>query len=826
MQSPMQWNTLLAQTGWVRALSLDLLGDAQRADDVTQETLLSALKQPGTNVWSEGRLRAWLGQVVRNAVRTKYRSDSRRRQREERSAAHEAQPSVADAVERVELQRRTATAVMALGSPEREIVTLRYFEDLPVVEIAQRLGLSPGAVHSRLSRARASLRDRLERDYSSEQRHWSAVALAWVGRPDLDPAALTLLGVGGIGMKFFVVASGLALIALTALLAFDAEAPLEPVGTLAQNDVSAELATPAGVPVAPVERGAKVELREVAAPRPDASVEPEPVVPPAEVGSVRVVVLDARGQPVPGVSVTRSAVLPTHAWFHQERRLTNDAGQIDFKAAPGKHEFELRRVGALTRSVEVGASESHELEFVLEDGDVVRGRVIDYAGRPVAAAAIWLGDGLGPPDDGNVVTHTDERGEFRIPHIHRLQAVAARAPGYAPSFARMPLFFEKGGDEIEVELVLPGVGGRIDGVVVDPQGAPVAGALVLVGNALLGNVTQLEDKPAYDAPRIQLRTDARGRFVAQGLPRGSVKVAARSLGTDLVQLEVEVEPNATTQARIVLGAPGRVVGTLRRADGRVVAGARVHLEHPLRLMARASATTRAEGEFELGGVPTGRVTLIAELPSEGLAVRGEVEVFAGEESSWEPRFPGAYRVTGRVVDERGQALAGWLVRREAATDGEQESEMSRGSVETDAQGEFTLDGCEDVAQTITVCPPGQWFAEAVVEHTVPRPGGEALTLTVANDDVPNGQLEGRVCDAAGVPLVGCSVRLQAPVPDFVLVRGTTDEDGVFRIANLAARRYQLELEAEGFVPRELDAVDLPEADASVDLGQLVLSRAE
>ncbi|MEX2210662.1 MAG: RNA polymerase sigma factor [Gaiellaceae bacterium] len=51
-----------------------------------------------------------------------------------------------------------ADAVAALGAGKREIVVLHYWLDLPLEEIAGVLGLPPGTVASRLSRALAELR--------------------------------------------------------------------------------------------------------------------------------------------------------------------------------------------------------------------------------------------------------------------------------------------------------------------------------------------------------------------------------------------------------------------------------------------------------------------------------------------------------------------------------------------------------------------------------------------------------------------------------------------------------------------------------------------
>ena len=55
-------------------------------------------------------------------------------------------------------------AVEALGQPYRTVVTLFYYEDLPVAEIARITGATPGAVKKQLSRGREMLRDSLQKE--------------------------------------------------------------------------------------------------------------------------------------------------------------------------------------------------------------------------------------------------------------------------------------------------------------------------------------------------------------------------------------------------------------------------------------------------------------------------------------------------------------------------------------------------------------------------------------------------------------------------------------------------------------------------------------
>lgn len=63
--------------------------------------------------------------------------------------------------EAAEVHEEVRRAVGRLPRRFREPIVLRYFEEMPIAEIAEVLRISPGNVEVRLSRARARLRETL-----------------------------------------------------------------------------------------------------------------------------------------------------------------------------------------------------------------------------------------------------------------------------------------------------------------------------------------------------------------------------------------------------------------------------------------------------------------------------------------------------------------------------------------------------------------------------------------------------------------------------------------------------------------------------------------
>lgn len=130
-------------------------GDSATAEDLTSETFLAAVR----NV-EEGRPAPLDVPWVIAVARHKLADHWRRRAREERVRdALEQDPEPDDDPWDVRLDRMRANDVLAaLGPHHRLALTLRYVDALPVAEVAELLGRTPGATEALLVRARAAYR--------------------------------------------------------------------------------------------------------------------------------------------------------------------------------------------------------------------------------------------------------------------------------------------------------------------------------------------------------------------------------------------------------------------------------------------------------------------------------------------------------------------------------------------------------------------------------------------------------------------------------------------------------------------------------------------
>jgi RNA polymerase sigma-70 factor (ECF subfamily) len=165
----------------VRVHGARLLGVARRllrneedARDAVQDAFLAAFRSIG-GFEGQARVSTWLHRIVVNACLMKLRT---RRRKPERSIeellpgfledGHAVRPAVEwrkpadDPVERRQLRELLLAKIDELPEGYRNVLILRDIEELDTDETAEAMGLSAGAVKTRLHRARQALRELLE----------------------------------------------------------------------------------------------------------------------------------------------------------------------------------------------------------------------------------------------------------------------------------------------------------------------------------------------------------------------------------------------------------------------------------------------------------------------------------------------------------------------------------------------------------------------------------------------------------------------------------------------------------------------------------------
>ena len=506
--SPRPVHELLAQAGWVRGLARRLTRDAQAADDLVQEAWTEALTHPPP---AERPAGPWLVRVLTNLARKDSRGGARRARREREAARPLDEPAADELLGQMEEQRRLAQLVVELPEPYRRLVLRRYYRGDSAAAIARAEGLSAGTVRSQLARARSLLRQRLtDRCGGDAERARGALFAASAGPSGLVAGALAA-ATPWIVMKTTTAVLLLGGAATVALVAYGpwraSDTPVEAARPPAEEESEVALTPPHDPEVEPVPEEAPREALEAP---PDAAALPSPedeaATLPPEVARVTVLAVDPAGLPLAG------------AWLQvvTAAGLARDFEPSEPSAADGRVSLDLPKGAYFTYSFDE-LSNAHlalhaagrasaffvarversgtrdQGRVVLEPGGAASGQVLDAAGRPVAGALVVGAGTQVDPDpvaarllglDLEIARPCILSGDDGTFELAGLGLGAGRLWAHADGFewSHTEVQIQRGGRTSGLLLTLEPLSdaARIRGRVVDPTGAPLAGATVVM----------------------------------------------------------------------------------------------------------------------------------------------------------------------------------------------------------------------------------------------------------------------------------------------------------------------------------------------------------
>jgi RNA polymerase sigma-70 factor (ECF subfamily) len=667
---------LLAHEGFLRALALSLMGNASAADDVVQGTWVRALERPPA---PDVPLQGWLARVARNVARLTWRSEGRRRRREQASARPEAQGAGLDVLDveavraRERARRAVVEAVLRLDEPHRAVVLLRFYEGLPPRRVAERLGLPVETVRTRTRRAVERLRADLDRRQGRAA--WCALLAPFAHGREVGKAAPLATGLGG-AMAMSIPARW-SLVALLALLLGGGGAllltrPWEAGGGGGTSSLVAEAPegeTRAGLPAGgPTLSGT-----------PTSHPKPEPRTLDLDLhrherakAPLQGIVRSGRNhRPVAGAVVRAMmergvgppGLGPSAQALEEEAATTDGEGRFTFPALPlGAYRLRASHAteGEAREVALVGPAAPRPLLYLMPQETppgLLRLRVVDEAGTPQAGAKVRVFVRSGGYE---LQTQTDAQGELELDgedetSISSWGWVTAEGPAgvgrvaastaWTPGVGSMAYPFVR-------EIVLRPAA-SLEGTLVAPAGTDLRGARVATAF-----VTAQFGEPASIAPDFA-RVDSDGSFRfarlgvglhrlwVEGLRGQRVALQLERVGVPLPQVgselqfhlslpTVELTHGTTQRVRLAVVPACTLRGLVVDGEGRPVEGARVVVDLP-------QGPPGGMARVRVHGVSLWRLDQL-QTPPSGTAFTRMLESDAEGRYELTDLVPGSYRV--------------------------------------------------------------------------------------------------------------------------------------------------------------------------------------
>lgn len=805
---------LLLDQYWVRAyrVALQLTGDPGAAEDVAQETFVAVLK--GVRSLREGAaFRAWFFKVLENTARKHHRSRYRRAAHEGKSALAPTAPTDPQVVAQHQEEAELIRAHLGALSPKlRCALALRYLEGLSLAEVAEALELPRKTVSSRIRLGLESLKASLQPSLSlsmlalPERITWAMTGpapeapavvelLTALNAPSPAPApeplrpgeligrasrrgsrglvaavgavALTALGAGGL---LLFADPPLADEAATAVKSLEA-AELTSLRSgaaafLAQAAPPREAKRPAGGE-APSPDGAKDEGQERAktAEPPGESAEAEAPgggdAAPAR--GLRVRVEDELGLAIPGAALTLAPA---------------SEGAVGFGAAQTDEEG----VATLTGPIKPG-------RFQITCDKAGFGALSASGSRQASPA------GVPPKLDPSTIRALPEKAllSTSLPRV-----LAERTRG-----SRLEVELDAGDlvAGIKIKLLEPEL--AVTGQVVDPQGRPLARAMVQ-----WFTLSAPGGEPLSTPARTI--TDADGRFRLESdwleLQLGDLEIIANHAdwahGARVIKL---TGTRRSVDATVALARPCEIRGRLLTTSGsftaaqvQAVPGGAKRAPTPRQGAMdafsgkRVTAEVGPDGSFRLTRLRPGKVDLIGLAPDYQMAVKREVEVRPGS-----PATVDLYLDKGLVIEGDFFAASGLPVKASGlisyARIGKGPSRALR-SARFDSAAGFRLEGLEPGDYRLRIT--GRSFAELQLPRVAA--GTRELRLTL----VRKAALRLRLKSSAGRRLdrVMCTGLVNG---SGIGIERSVRPDGTLLLPGLNPKATHLRLEARGHQPATL-----------------------
>ncbi|MCY6959870.1 RNA polymerase sigma factor [Clostridium brassicae] len=147
------------------------IGTYHTALDLTQESFIKVMKNLRSFKSYKGNFQPWLLRIALNVCKDYWKSAYVKHSAVDDSCLEQAyeEENVINYLEKVEERQEIKNAMMQLPEEQREVIILRYYNDLKIKDIASIAKINESTVKSRLRLAIGKLKTLLQRGDNSEK---------------------------------------------------------------------------------------------------------------------------------------------------------------------------------------------------------------------------------------------------------------------------------------------------------------------------------------------------------------------------------------------------------------------------------------------------------------------------------------------------------------------------------------------------------------------------------------------------------------------------------------------------------------------------------
>ena len=378
----------------------------------------------------------------------------------------------------------------------------------------------------------------------------------------------------------------------------------------------------------------------------------------------------------------------------------------------------------------------------------VTGKVTNTAGAPISGASVSSG--------GNgAITGSDGGYTLQLPG--GTTTITAALAGYQNASESVTVTAGQSTQAATLQIQ-PTNPGNVTGAVVNSSGAGLSGASV-------------------SAAGLSTTSAADGSYAFNNLPAGQTAIQASLTGFQSGSASVTVVAATTTAAPAItlVSGSGSIAGSVKNTSGGAIVGASVGF-------GGGTATTDANGNYTLTGVPVGTVQLVAS--ASGFQSSTQSVTVTGGNTSTANFTLAAGATTGTVTGKITNASSGAVVA--AAT-----VSWSGGSTTTNTSGIYTLTNVAAGTQNITAVKTGYLTRTLAVGVT----GGATSTLNIPIATA--GKISVKVVTSGGAVVSGATVTIKGGVIA-TTVSGSSSSTGLFTTNWIPIGTYTVTVAKSGF----------------------------